>query len=144
MRLIDVGLRCRRTKLNHPNHQSPPWLIEDARRDRSNRLLGSKLPTRLENPPLQQYRDNSWHTKYQQKDRKLLVQGVPRLSDTHPKIDPRDPQPKRDEYHCCRKSCGRIVAGEELSQHHGRAQKQEPYEDKYKRTHAWAPNDEVE
>src|SRR5258708_7511540 len=79
-------------------------------RDRSNGLLGSKLPAKLENPPLQQYRDNSWYTKYQQKDRKLLVQGVPGLSDTHPKIDTRDPQPKRDKYRRCSKCCARIVA----------------------------------
>jgi len=36
MRLSDAELRCRRTKLIYPNHQSPPWLTEDATRDRSN------------------------------------------------------------------------------------------------------------
>ena len=39
MRLSDAGLRCRQTKLIYPNHRSPPWLTEDAPRDRSNRLL---------------------------------------------------------------------------------------------------------
>jgi hypothetical protein len=29
------------TKLIYPNHRSSPWLIEDAARDRSNRLLGA-------------------------------------------------------------------------------------------------------
>jgi hypothetical protein len=40
MRLSDAGLRQRQTKLIYPNHRPPPWLIEDAARDRSNRLLG--------------------------------------------------------------------------------------------------------
>ena len=40
MRLSDAGLRQRQTKLIYPNHRSPPWLTEDATRDRSNRLLG--------------------------------------------------------------------------------------------------------
>jgi hypothetical protein len=39
MRLSDAGWRCRQTKLLFPNHRSPPWLTEDATRDRSNRLL---------------------------------------------------------------------------------------------------------
>jgi hypothetical protein len=39
MRLSDAGLRRRPTKLIYPNHQLPPWLTEDATRDRSNRLL---------------------------------------------------------------------------------------------------------
>ena len=30
MRLSDVGLRRRQTKLLYPNHRPPPWLIEDA------------------------------------------------------------------------------------------------------------------
>jgi hypothetical protein len=64
----------------------PPWLNEDGTRDRSNRLLGSTLPTKLQNPPLQKNRDNRRHTEYQQKDRKLLVQRVARLSNAHPKI----------------------------------------------------------
>jgi hypothetical protein len=34
-----VGLRCRPTKLIYPDHRLPPWLTEDAPRDRSNRLL---------------------------------------------------------------------------------------------------------
>ena len=39
MRLSDAGLRQRQTKTLYPNHRPPPWLIEDAPRDRSNRLL---------------------------------------------------------------------------------------------------------
>ena len=39
MRLSDAGLRQRRTKALYPNHRPSPWLIEDAPRDRSNRLL---------------------------------------------------------------------------------------------------------
>jgi hypothetical protein len=30
MRLSDAGLRQRQTKALNPNHQSPPWLSEDA------------------------------------------------------------------------------------------------------------------
>ena len=41
MRLSDAGLRQRPTKLIYPNHRLPPWLNEDATRDRSNRLLGA-------------------------------------------------------------------------------------------------------
>jgi hypothetical protein len=40
MRLSDAGLRQRQTKAFYPNHRLPPWLTEDARCDRSNRLLG--------------------------------------------------------------------------------------------------------
>jgi hypothetical protein len=40
MRLSDAGLRQRQTKALYPNHRLPPWLTEDATRDRSNRLLG--------------------------------------------------------------------------------------------------------
>jgi len=40
MRLSDAGLRQRQTKALYFNHQPPPWLTEDATRDRSNRLLG--------------------------------------------------------------------------------------------------------
>jgi hypothetical protein len=40
MRLNDARLRQRRTKALYPNHRLPPWLTEDATRDRSNRLLG--------------------------------------------------------------------------------------------------------
>jgi hypothetical protein len=39
MRLSDAGLRRRPTKLIYPHHRLPPWLNEDAPRDRSNRLL---------------------------------------------------------------------------------------------------------
>src|SRR6202035_1526713 len=39
MRLSDAGLRCRQTKVLYPDHRLPPWLTEDATRDRSNRLL---------------------------------------------------------------------------------------------------------
>jgi hypothetical protein len=39
MRLSDAGLRQRQTKALYPNHRLPPWLTEDATRDRSNRLL---------------------------------------------------------------------------------------------------------
>ncbi len=38
MRLSYAGRRCRQTKLIYPKHRSPPWLTEDAPRDRSNRL----------------------------------------------------------------------------------------------------------
>jgi hypothetical protein len=41
MRLSDAGLHQRRTKALYPNHRFPPWLTEDATRDRSNRLLGA-------------------------------------------------------------------------------------------------------
>ena len=34
-------MRCRQTKLIYAHHPPPPWLIEDAPRDRSSRLLGS-------------------------------------------------------------------------------------------------------
>jgi hypothetical protein len=39
MRLSDPGLRQRQLKLIYPDHRLPPWLNEDAPRDRSNRLL---------------------------------------------------------------------------------------------------------
>ena len=39
MRLSDAGLRQRQTKAVYLNHRFPPWLTEDATRDRSNRLL---------------------------------------------------------------------------------------------------------
>jgi hypothetical protein len=42
MRLSDAGLHQRQTKALYPNHRLPPWLIEDATRDRSNRLLGDR------------------------------------------------------------------------------------------------------
>jgi hypothetical protein len=41
MRLSDAGGRRRQTKALYPNHRLPPWLNEDATRDRSNRLLGA-------------------------------------------------------------------------------------------------------
>ena len=47
MRLSDAGLRQRRTKALYPNHRLPPWPIEDATRDRSNRLLGPNLARQL-------------------------------------------------------------------------------------------------
>jgi len=52
MKLSDAGLRRRPTKLLYPDHRLPPWLTEDATRDRSNRLLevGSRIrlnPVRL-------------------------------------------------------------------------------------------------
>ena len=51
MRLSDAGLRCREAKLIYPDHRSPPWLTEDAPRDRSNRLLGADLAaTRIVQP----------------------------------------------------------------------------------------------
>jgi hypothetical protein len=43
MRLSDAGLHRRQTKVLYPNHRLPPWLTEDATRDRSNRLLGAAL-----------------------------------------------------------------------------------------------------
>jgi len=39
MRLSDAGFRQGQSKLIYPDHRSPPWLTEDAPRDRSNRLL---------------------------------------------------------------------------------------------------------
>ena len=39
MRLSDAGPHLRQTKAVYPNHQPPPWLIEDETRDCSNRLL---------------------------------------------------------------------------------------------------------
>jgi hypothetical protein len=47
MRLSDAGLRRRQTKALYPNHRLPPWPIEDATRDRSNRLLGPNLARQL-------------------------------------------------------------------------------------------------
>jgi len=41
MRLSDARLRQRQTKMLYPSHLLPPWLTEDAARDRSNRLLGT-------------------------------------------------------------------------------------------------------
>jgi hypothetical protein len=43
MRLSDAGMRCRKAKAVYLNHRLPPWLTEDATRDRSNRLLGLRL-----------------------------------------------------------------------------------------------------
>jgi hypothetical protein len=40
MRFSDAGLHQRQAKAVYPQHPSPPWLTEDATRDRSNRLLG--------------------------------------------------------------------------------------------------------
>jgi hypothetical protein len=40
MRLSDAGLHQRQAKALYANHRLPPWLNEDATRDRSNRLLG--------------------------------------------------------------------------------------------------------
>src|SRR5580692_8563898 len=54
MRLSDAGLRQRQTKTLYPNHRLPPWLTEDAPRDRSNRLLGSRgYPNQALNMPEQ-------------------------------------------------------------------------------------------
>ena len=39
MRLSDAGLRRRQTQPLYSNHRFPPWLTEDAARDRSNQLL---------------------------------------------------------------------------------------------------------
>jgi len=39
MRLSDAGLHQRQTKALYPDHRLPPWLTEDAARDRFNRLL---------------------------------------------------------------------------------------------------------
>jgi hypothetical protein len=46
MRLSDAGLRRRPTKLIYPDHRLPPWLNEDAARDRSNRLLDASATER--------------------------------------------------------------------------------------------------
>ena len=40
MSLSNGRLRCPQTKPIYPDHKPPPWLSEDAARDRSNRLLG--------------------------------------------------------------------------------------------------------
>jgi hypothetical protein len=40
MRSSDAGARCCQAKLIYLNHRLPPWLTEDAARDRSNPLLG--------------------------------------------------------------------------------------------------------
>jgi hypothetical protein len=47
MRLSDAGLRRHQPKALYVNHRPLPWLTEDASRDRSNRLLGNKLRSRL-------------------------------------------------------------------------------------------------
>jgi len=41
MRLSDAEMRGLKTKVICPDHRLPPWLAEDATRDRSNRLLCS-------------------------------------------------------------------------------------------------------
>jgi hypothetical protein len=51
MRLSDAGLRRCKTKQIYPNHRPPPWLTEDATRDRSNRLLDSALTSRVRVKP---------------------------------------------------------------------------------------------
>ena len=51
MRLSDAGLHQRRTKVLYPNHRSPPWLTEDATRDRLNRLLDGNLAASLQVAP---------------------------------------------------------------------------------------------
>jgi uncharacterized protein YifN (PemK superfamily) len=43
MKLSDARLRRLQTKLIYPNHRLPPWLTEDAPRDRSNRLLEGRV-----------------------------------------------------------------------------------------------------
>jgi hypothetical protein len=43
MRLSDARLRRGQTKLIYLDHRLPPWLTEDAARDRSNRLLADQL-----------------------------------------------------------------------------------------------------
>jgi hypothetical protein len=43
MRLSDAGVRRRQAKLIYLNHRPPPWLTEDATRDRSNRLLEGRV-----------------------------------------------------------------------------------------------------
>jgi hypothetical protein len=60
MRLSDAGLRRRKAKLLYPNHRPPPWLTEDATRDRSNRLLGAK-PTTFTLSIIED--DNPYHTQ---------------------------------------------------------------------------------
>jgi hypothetical protein len=45
MRLSDAGFRRLQTKLIYPDHQPPPWLTEDATRDRSNRFLDATRET---------------------------------------------------------------------------------------------------
>jgi hypothetical protein len=45
MRLSDAGLRRRQMKAVYPDHRLPPWLTEDATRDRSNRLLEATTET---------------------------------------------------------------------------------------------------
>src|SRR5579859_7325790 len=54
MRLSDARLHQRQTKALYLNHRSPPWLTEDATRDRSNRLLGDCIPMkhRRQKPPV--------------------------------------------------------------------------------------------
>jgi hypothetical protein len=42
MRLSDAGLRRRETKALYLDHRPPPWLTEDAPRDRSNRVLDDR------------------------------------------------------------------------------------------------------
>jgi hypothetical protein len=44
IRLSDARVRRRKTKLIYPDHRLPPWLTEDATRDRTNRLLDVVRP----------------------------------------------------------------------------------------------------
>ena len=53
MRLSDVRLRRLKTKLIYLNHRLPPWLTEDATRDRSNRLLDDRVGTNRCDVPTQ-------------------------------------------------------------------------------------------
>jgi hypothetical protein len=53
MRLSDAGLRRRQTKALYLNHRLPPWLNEDATRDRSNRLLDDRAGTNRCDVPTQ-------------------------------------------------------------------------------------------
>jgi hypothetical protein len=50
MRLSDAGLRRRQTELIYADHRLPPWLNEDAARDRSNRIVRFTHPTMLRQP----------------------------------------------------------------------------------------------
>src|ERR1700730_9142730 len=84
MRLSDAGLRQRQTKALYPHHPSPPWLIEDATRDRSNRLLGASAERMImlfgANPSIEKPTGNDWISV---PPLRIPPQPPPRMIDVH-------------------------------------------------------------
>jgi hypothetical protein len=55
MRLSDARVRQPKTKAVYPDHRSPPWLTEDATRDRSNRLLDGRAPPIIQHVKVREF-----------------------------------------------------------------------------------------